>query len=208
MSTSKESISEILIVLAAAYPRFTLTKDTMTAYIAMLKDMDPETLKAAAFQCASNSSFFPSVFEIRQAAAEIQRKAENIPTAYEAWDDLNNAGNGYRKMAILKADGYESHYEIETKEYEWLHPLVKRVAEQLGWPRNFPGDNLSTDRAHYFKAYEQELSNYLNDRRMLPEVRGYIESLQSKQLEAENDRSTVLEEIKRLADQKTVSGDC
>jgi hypothetical protein len=183
MSTSKESITEILIILAAAYPRFSLTKDTITAYVAMLKDLDPETLKAAAFYCSSNSSFFPSVFEIRQAVTDIKRKAEQIPSAYEAWEDLLKAGDG--KRAVVREENGE--YYIDTGPYRFIHPLVERVGRMLGWPRNFPGDNPSTDRAHYFKAYEQTLSEYLSNERMLPEVREYIESRQTRKLEALNE---------------------
>lgn len=174
MPTSKESITEILIILAASYPRFNLTKDTITAYVAMLKDVEPEALKAAAFYCASNSSFFPSVFELRQAVAEINRKAEKIPNAYEAWEDLITAGSGKWAHAI---EGEDGRFYIDYGEYQFIHPLVGKVAKMLGWPRMFPGeDNPSTDRAHFFKAYEQAVSEYLASERMLPDVQAYISS--------------------------------
>ena len=37
---NKQEIFEILTILSAAYPRFSLTKETVTAYTMLLEDLD------------------------------------------------------------------------------------------------------------------------------------------------------------------------
>jgi len=165
-------VPEILTLLALTYPKFKLMPDTIRAYSMMLDDIPAETLQAAALQCTRKLTFFPSVHEILVEVSEINRKQNAVPTAYEAWEDLNKGGRGVWKT-VVEEDG---KYYIEERRYTFLHPLVTRVAEMLGWPDDFPtGENDVADRAHYFKAYEQTLSNLVNDQMMHPEVRQYLE---------------------------------
>jgi len=42
---------------------------------------------------------------------------------------------------------------------------------------------LSTDRAHFIRAYEEERKKFLEQERDIPEVRTYIESHRPKALE-------------------------
>ena len=175
-------IVKILGVLAAAYPRFNLTEQTITAYTTFLRDMDAASLQAAAAQCATTRDFFPSVHELRQAVAELERKAAGLPTAYEAYEDACDAHKPYTLC------GYDENHVYGERliEYKWLHSLVERVARQLGWPGDFPGDTPGVDRAHFVKAWEMAVTEKQQDSLMLPAVRDYIEK-RFKQLEAKNE---------------------
>lgn len=173
-------LAKILATLAAAYPKYSVTPETTEVYHRLLGDLDGKLLEAAAAQCATQSTFFPSVAELRQAAAELHRKEQGIPTAYEAWAEVRRAGRGWIRE-IVEEDG---QMVIIKRQYVWSHPLVERVAVQLGWPDEFPGDNPGVDRAHFFKAYESELNSYLSERTTLPAVKAFIDAQRAKLLEA------------------------
>lgn len=186
---TKAEIAVVLSMLSAAYPRYTLTADTMKAYSELVKDLPADLLKAAAIQAVTHGEFFPSVHELRREATELQRQANGIPNAFEAWADLLAAGDGERR----EVHEVEGKYHVIIREYPWKHELVKQVAEGLGWPRTFPGENQMADRAHFVKAYDEALRKVLDTGLMLPEVRQYIEK---KQLEA----GKVSNQVKTLAE--------
>ena len=79
-------VAEMCGVLAAAYPRFTLRKDTIEVYARCLADMPDAVLEAAAKDCIARSRFFPTVAELREAAHGITHAGEE--TAYEAWEQV------------------------------------------------------------------------------------------------------------------------
>ncbi len=178
MTTQLET-ARILATLAAAYPRYTLTPDTTEVYHRLLSDLEVGLLEAAAIQCATHQDFFPSVAELRQAAAELHCRALKIPTAFEAWGEVRRAGRGW----ICETREEDGQFVIIKRKFEFSHPIAERVALQLGWPDEFPGDNPGVDRAHFFKAYESELNSYLSERTTLPAVRTFIEGQQAKLLE-------------------------
>jgi len=196
----KVEFTKILVLLAATFPKFAMNEGTTEAYYQLLSDISIDELRAAALQCARNCTFFPSVNEILTEIENIRCTMRGIPTAYEAWEDLIKAGKAYQRYAVMGTDGYK----IQQDDYKFLHPLIKRVAEMLGWPKEFPGDSPGVDRAHYFKAYEIELKKMLNMDRMHPNVREFIEQSKSKQLEAGNGRHRKTETI--LEVQQRISG--
>jgi len=181
MATKKE-VFEILVMLAATYPRFNLVPETIEAYSVLLQDLDPEELKAAAMDTAAKRDFFPSVHEIRQSVVEIRKQANRVPSAYEAWSEVLAAGTGVKKSVIeLGPD----KWGIKVEEFVFSHPLVEMVARALGWPSSFPGgDTEMADRAHFLKAYDQAVNNAMNQEITLPEVRAYIERSGSRQIGA------------------------
>ncbi len=172
MATREETV-EILTVLAAAWPKFTLKKETITAYYMMLKDIDADALRAATLRCANSGDFFPSVHELRRAVAENMREAAHIPSAYEAWEEVTSRPKDGLTKRVVEEDGQWIIYKTTIP---WSHPIVEKVAYQMGWP-SFPvSDEIGVDRAHFLRAYEYALDAAMRDSVQLPEVRGYIES--------------------------------
>ena len=182
MATSDE-ITKVLAILAASYPRFQLTKETIAAYVQLLSDLPAPALKAAAMQCATSGTFFPSVHEIRQAVADLQRNARGIPSAFEAWYDVSNGPKAETLKGLEEEDG---KFYITTHIREWSHPFVERVAKLLGWPESFPGDNPVADRAHFFKAYDSLLAEEMSNAVRHPSIQGYIDGEKKNLLEAKN----------------------
>lgn len=167
------TIAAITKEVAAAYPNWKATEDTIKVWTVYLADIPDDLLVAAIRKFISSSShaFPPSIPEIRGTVTDIRAQVAGLPSAYEAWEDLIKAGRGIKKWA--DNDGY-----IHEEHYQFKHPLVKQIAEQLGWPQRFPGsmDNEVADRAHYTKAYDKARSETLEAETQLPDVTKYIAS--------------------------------
>ncbi len=173
---SKQEVAEVLTILSAAYPRFMLTEQTVQTYYSLLKDIEVDSLHIAAKRCATTQEFFPTVYELRRAVAENLREAQHLPSVYEAWEELI----GFPKDGILRRlVQADEGFIIEYCQVKWSHPLIEKIARQMGWP-DFPdGERVSTDRAHFFRAYEYALDAALRDCVQLPEVRSYVQTLQA-----------------------------
>ena len=69
--TTQTTLLEALASLQDCFPRQELRQGTIQAYGAMLADIPSETLTAAIYRVVARSRFWPSIAEIREAAAEI-----------------------------------------------------------------------------------------------------------------------------------------
>lgn len=190
-------VSQVVAMIGSAYPSFQPTKETVSVYYQLLKDLPADLLKASTLQCCAEAGrkFAPSVGEIRGAAETLNRKAQGIPSALEAWNEVCKAPyHDYSRYPHF--DGENFHY-TDPNPYQWSHPLVEKVARLLGWP-DFPDPkNTSVDRAHFFKQYDAEVEMFSKGSVEIPEVTRYIEGRRSgktlsagdtlKQLEANND---------------------
>ena len=80
-----------LVVLASSsYPSMQ-NKDPqpiVTAWSMMLADIPMEILQAAVVKVCRDSEYFPSVAQIVAAAAELDPSNEKLPTAAEAWEEV------------------------------------------------------------------------------------------------------------------------
>ena len=174
-----ETISQMLKEIQAAYPNWKADANSVKIWAVYLADMDDELLVTAIrkFISSADHAFPPSIPEIRKSAAELVRQIQGVPSAYEAWEDLQAAGRGTRKKVM-------ENNEIVTIEYMWAHPLVKVVAARLGWPDRFPGsvEQEMADRSHYIRAYEQAIAEASTQQTQLPQITNYIASTQMKQL--------------------------
>lgn len=172
---TKLEVAAVLRMLALAYPRYELTNDIVEVYYKLLRDLDGDLLKAAALECATASAFFPSVHELRQAAAAITRLAARAPSSAEAWAEILSApADGFHRRLTGEQDS-EGRWLIELREHRFSHPLVQRVALNLGYPSRFWTDNLAADRARFMSAYESEIQAETAAARRLPEVTEFID---------------------------------
>lgn len=174
-----EDVGKLVAILSAAYPNWQANEYTAEVYYQDLADIDADLLFLAAKYCRTSLTrdqrFAPSAGEIRAAAAEIKRKAQAIPSALEAWDEVCTAH--YREVSEERPfyRGGEK-FTTDPDAHKWSHKLVEKVAFMMGWPVFPDPENESTDRAHFFKQYEAEVSRLSSDEIELPEVRRYIES--------------------------------
>jgi len=161
-----EQVSKIMAVMALSYPRYELNKGTIKVYADLLNTVPQDVLEAAAKEIMVSSTFFPSVAEWRNKAFDLMIGAQNIPSAFEAWQnarkEIDRCGEYYR-------------YSIRVTEPKYSHPLVEQAVNIMGYRNLLESDNLVADRAHFFKVYESLLQRAQNDLRMLPESKAISE---------------------------------
>ena len=155
-----------LAVLEDAYPRYTLEPRVVRTWYAILGDLEPDLLKAAVLQIASeNRPFLPAPGEVRQCAFDLVERHSNFPTAWDAWAEVCKriGDHGYVRMP------------------EFTHPLIKHTVDCVGgWLQLCWSENAVADRARFIQAYETLAKRKRTQSRMLPQVREVLELASGK----------------------------
>jgi hypothetical protein len=157
-------IIRIIGGMAAAYPNFTVPRETFRVYAHLLEDIPLDLLRAAVSQAIATSEWFPTVAKLRQIAGELQARVsgQQPPTPFEAWAEV--------KRNILRP----------AERREWSHPLVLRAINTLGGMDAYGQSDIDDEgvwRAHFARAYEQLLTRCQDDAKLLPTVRDAVERL-------------------------------
>ena len=138
MKTS-ESVA-LIAGLSAAYPRQTITPESVKVYARMLEDLDPKLAGDAVRHWIATSPYFPTIADIRGLVAE---RATGLPSPEEAW--LEVADN------VRRVDSSNN----ETWWPEWSCREVSAAVRALGGIVTLhDSSNPSTDRAHFMRLYE------------------------------------------------------
>ena len=158
----KMTIAKVVGVISAAYPNFNPTPQTVDVYYQTLRDIPPEELQAATLHCITEPGrkFAPSVGELRGAVVELRSMSTNVPSSFEAWQE------------VLQQFNLTGSYG----DPKFSHPLIDRAVQSLGWRELCLSENQTADRARFIQCYEQLASRAEREESLLPEVRGYIES--------------------------------
>jgi hypothetical protein len=171
---NQKDIIEITSLIGETYTNFQPTAKTIEVYYQILKDIDPNELKAAVLHCISQADrkFAPTVGEIRGAVGDLRRSSANVPGSYQAWEEVQN-------QILINGGDFGSPV--------WSHPLIGKAVKAIGWRNLRMSENQTADRARFIQAYEQLETRMMKEEMLLPEVRGYIESKGGKMLEAPMD---------------------
>ena len=176
---TKPQAAALIARLMATYPNYRPVDETLAAeiWLEIVGYFPVELVKAALMQYASEShDFAPAPGTVREYAIKLQAKAAGVPTAAAALDEV------LRMPASM-----ESHEWVEEgrkniiliRKLKFSHSFVEKTARMMGWPRNFPSDNTTADRAQFLKIYESELKNALDAEYAPPAVRAYLGKPQS-----------------------------
>ncbi|MEG0431018.1 MAG: hypothetical protein RR420_05345 [Anaerovoracaceae bacterium] len=130
-----EAFGAMIKKLKSAYRKENISQDTINVYYELLEDMPDELGLKAALQCMTKGNFFPSIAELRSAAADIG--TATIATAEEAWEEVNHA----------------IRYTGSYKSPKFSQPLIGKVVEMMGWRNLCFSENPSIDRAQFIKYY-------------------------------------------------------
>lgn len=188
-------------------------------YFNDLQDIAPDLLAAAVQQYrASANAFFPSSGQLRDKATELQLLAMNVPTAAEAWAQVQRAyqyqepvyceeGAGLRNQCEADAANYFSHLFSYSRHIEqctictkggyserYDHPAVARVVELLGGRDMLMTDNEVADRAKFFESYNAIVKRETLKFSLPTQAREYV---QTKQLEASNATKLLAERLSK-----------
>jgi hypothetical protein len=184
---SPETIGAVLNEISVAYPKFMENDERLDEAIKVwavyLADIPDDLLLVAVrkFISSSDHPFAPSIPEIRKMATSLRLEVQQVPLAYEAWDEVMRAPKP--RPVPLWRDGQI----VEEKPYQWSHEIVYNVARRLGWPDRFPdGETLMADRSHFLKAYDAELQKVTQQETRLKLVDEYVESERQLLLEDRN----------------------
>ena len=145
-----------LVVLASSsYPSMQ-SKDPqpiVSAWSLMLADIPLEILQAAVLKVCRESEFFPSVAQIVAAAEELDPRSEKLPTAAEAWEEVEQqiCAAGIYKPPVFSSE------------------LVRRAARAIGWLQLCSSENPAADRAHFLRLYES-MKNKRKEAREIEQV--------------------------------------
>jgi hypothetical protein len=177
-------IQQVINVLLAAFPNFKPSEQTTEIYWQTLHDIPTEELRAGVLHCLTESgrAFAPSVGEIRGAVAELRGMLANVPSSYQAWQEV--------QTQILENGG-------EFGNPAWSNPLVEKAVKRIGWRNLRMSDFPESERARFIACYEQLVSRAEREEMLIPEVRGYIEANGGKLLSPAS-------QIGLLADKLTV----
>lgn len=148
-----QSFSEIMAVLAASYPGFKLTTETMKVYQKLLSDIPVEYLQAGALKHATENKWFPAVAELREASFAVMMNKPGVPSSFEAWQEA---------IEHCRRGDYTGY----------SHPLIEKAVKVIGipyWQSMETTDEMAT-RAQFIKAYEQVFIRAEEDLRRLPAV--------------------------------------
>jgi hypothetical protein len=145
--------------------------DLQVLWCELLRDVDGELLRAAALQHASTSKWFPTVAELREAAADIVSPNHRM-TAMEAWGEVA------RQIRSVGSWGKP----------RFTSPLICRLVDDMGWLNLCTGDMPGADRARFIEGYNALLLREKRETMELPQVtdarRRFLELAEQKRLGA------------------------
>jgi hypothetical protein len=172
----------VLLLMQSAFPNYHPEPAMLDVLLQFLQDLPGDVLKVAVLDtCAqSGRAFAPAVGEIRQAATKLSARVQAIPNEFEAWAEVCRMPGDCLQTCIELDEAGDMLTDdsgrviLAKKKLAWSHPLVERTAVLMGWP-DFPGENTSVDRAHFYQAYRAGLEQMMESQGELPAVRRFIE---------------------------------
>jgi len=185
---SPKIIGQVLAEISCLYPLlFQPTPEITAIWSLYLRDMDDELMINALRHHVATANekerqYPPSVPALRKAASDLKRMAAGVPTAFEAWENLLAVGPGGDRVKITVENDVDGRPIIEHFQLKFSHPLVEKVARQLGWPKFPSHEDIEIDRAHFFRAFESALAKLTDQDRELPQVLAYIEQIRKPAL--------------------------
>src|SRR5690349_9625631 len=132
----RSEAAQIVAMLVAAYRDKSVTEATVEVYETMLSDLDFEACKAAVTRVIATSKWFPTVAEIRHAAASERLGA--VRAGGEAYGDVVSA--------IRSVGSYRPAPTFDD-------PVVNECVRIMTWRGLCLGDNEAADRARFIELY-------------------------------------------------------
>lgn len=134
-----------------------MIENTIRIYALTLQDIDDHLLQAAVVHHIATEKWFPAVADIRTAALSLVDRADETPSAYEAWGEIKRA--------------------VRTRAP--LSPMTKQAIDYLGGLEAFGLSDISEEmswRHQFIRSYEQLQRRRADDAMMLPQIAGYVEN--------------------------------
>jgi len=128
-------------------------------WVQLLADIPVEVLRASALQHISESKWFPTVSDLRDASARILYPRRQ--TAIEAWGE------------VRRAFGTVGYYGAPN----FTDDVTASVVAELGWRSLCTSECQEADRARFLQGYEEHVKREKSSLVALPEVTRVIKEL-------------------------------
>lgn len=169
---TRQEVAALVALAVANFPHQQDRDITLTAalWLEGLSDLPFPIAKTAMLKVLATSRFWPTLADLREAAASINPPT-TLPLPEQAWAEVVNAIRRY---------GY-------THTPEWSHPAVGRAADAMygGWVRLCQSCTMETipaDRAHYMRIYGGLTKTQREDALLPAPVKAVINELRMKLL--------------------------
>ena len=131
----------IRAAIKAAWPGYMVMNDkySIRVWYSMLGHLNFKVAEKAVQQLAATSKYPPQISDILHKAAEMDGDVLEDPGV--AW-----------QLVMKAVRNYGSYRPKEAKES--LPPVVREAVEQIGYMELCTSDNITADRAHFFRVYE------------------------------------------------------
>lgn len=127
--------------------------DLQVLWCELLSDLGGELLRAATLQHVAISKWFPTVAELREAAADIVNPDHQM-TAMEAWGEV---------VSQIRAVGSYGRPQFSN-------PMIHRMVSDMGWKNLCMSEMPGADRARFIDGYKALVSRERHETMELPQV--------------------------------------
>lgn len=137
---TKEETVVAISLIASLYPNWVPTKDTITVFHELLKDLNGELVISSIKVLLQTSEKQPTVASIRK---QVLSTMGVLPKSRaEAWEEVRLAIKKYGR------DGFQLYIEDATE-------VCLKAVETIGWKELCVTENVDITRAHFWKAYDE-----------------------------------------------------
>lgn len=143
---TQQEAASLIGALKAAFPRHPVSKGTASLYMAFLVGMDYENAHEGVKRHIATSKWFPTVAEIRDAAAASDPK----PESDQAWTEVLAAVTRYGR----------------SKSPPWSDPMIGQAVDAIGWDTICNSTAIGIERAHFTRSYEAIRRRHVDGVRM------------------------------------------
>lgn len=135
--------ASLIAMLAAAFPEFTLSDETLQLYTVFLSDVPAELGGRAAATWIARERRFPRIAELRELVERVG--GDNPPDLDQAWKEVTTAARAGR----VPPNG-------------WSHRAIRAAVEAVGFNDIRTSTTPGVERAHFEKAYAASAARLRN----------------------------------------------
>jgi hypothetical protein len=188
--TEKEVV-KLFVLLTAAYPRFDTfsdpekTRPVIKLWAEMLADIPYEVVEVAVKKFILESSYPPTIAEIRKQAMEIATSPEDKIGSAEAWGEVERA---------IRLYGYYN----EAEALKSMSPQTAKVVKYIGWREICLSEEPGVVRGQFLKMYEQLQERERKEALLPPDLKNEIQQISQQRAIKALESGTNIKHLKIL----------
>ena len=173
---TKSEVAKLLAVIAAAYPKFEVDDLKVQVWHEMLGDLEYKMASLAIAKLIQESTFPPSIAEIRKAANDILHPEQTTGT--QAWGEVIRA---IRNYGVYR----------EEEALASMSPRTAYVVKCMGWREICMAEELGVIRGHFLKMYQQVAEREQKEQLLPPAMRREIKQIAQLRLPESDERDNL-----------------